>query len=99
MNFTFLQINNQAKSLNAELNQIKWLVFFKQTNGCINLHNEKTEEGRENWCDEWTINFSEEAIGEEVVEADHPGSWRKLQEKMLSKWNKVELFSQIYKTI
>ena len=99
MNFTFLQINNQAKSLNAELNQIKWLVFFKQTNGCIKLHNEKTEEGRENWCDEWTINFSEEAIGEEVVEADHPGSWRKLQEKMLSKWNKVELFSQIYKTI
>ena len=92
MNFTFLQINNQAKSLNEELNQIIWLVFFKQTNAGITFHNENTEEGIENWCEE-------EAIGEEVVEADHPGSWRKLQEKMLSKWNKVELFSQIYKTI
>ena len=38
----------------------------------------------------WWINYSEEAIGEEVVEADHSGSWRKLQEKILSKWNKVE---------
>ena len=72
---------------------------MKQTNGCIKVHIEKTEEGRENWCDECTINFSEEAIGEEIVEADHPGSWQKLQEKMLSKWNKVELFYQIYKTI
>jgi hypothetical protein len=62
------------------------------TNAGITFHNENTEEEIENWCEE-------EAIGEKVVEADHPGSWRKLQEKMLSKWNKVELFSQIYKAI
>ena len=38
----------------------------------------------------WRIQDSEEAIGEEVVEADHPGSWMELPEKILSKWNKVE---------
>ena len=33
----------------------------------------------------WRINDSEEAIGEQVLETDHPGSWQKLQEKVLSK--------------
>ena len=47
----------------------------------------------------WRIQDSEEAIGEEVVEAEHPGSWMELPEKILSKWIKVELFSLIYKTI
>ena len=41
------------------------------------------------WCDECI--YSEEAIGEDVVEADHPGIWHKWQEKILSKWNKVKL--------
>ena len=39
----------------------------------------------------WRINDSEEAIGEQSVEGDPPGSWRELQENtILSKWNKVE---------
>jgi hypothetical protein len=41
----------------------------------------------------WRIQDSEEAIGEEVVKADHPGSWMELSEKILSKWNKVGFIS------
>ena len=52
----------------------------------------------------WGRNDSEEAIGEEVVEveAEHTGSWRKLQEKILPQWHKVEIISSCllhFKTI
>ena len=39
----------------------------------------------------WWIKDSEEAISEEVVEADHPVSWMELPRRYYSKWNKVEL--------
>ena len=44
----------------------------------------------------WRINESEEAIGEEVVEADHPGNWMELQETIMSKSNKVEFISNCF---
>ena len=43
----------------------------------------------------WPMNYSDEGFDEEVVEADHPGSWQKWKEKILSQWNKVELTSNI----
>ena len=56
----------------------------------------------------WWEQESEDVIGEEVVEADHPGSWMELPEKILSKWNKVvnlflfvfsHLWNNIYLTL
>ena len=61
--------------------------FLKQINGCIKFHKEKTEERRELM---WRIQDLEEA---EVVEADHPGIWMELPEKISSKTNKVEFIS------
>ena len=45
----------------------------------------------------WRMDYSDEGFDEEVVEADHPGSWQKWKEKILSQWNKVELTSNIFK--
>ena len=44
----------------------------------------------------WRMDYSDEGFDEEVVEADHQGSWRKWQEKILSKWNKAELTSNLF---
>ena len=66
-------------------------MFLKQIDDLWLFRNEKTEEMRELT---WRINYSEEAIGEQMVEGDPPGSWKEVQENtILSKWNKVEFIS------
>ena len=42
----------------------------------------------------WRINDSEEAIGEQIMDLDHPGSWKELHENtILSQWNTIEFIS------